>query len=171
MTFKSGTVAFLGNGNLLTNEGLISPGAFLRVLTINEIGNFLQTAIDTYGLDLEFLNQTSDRAGEIRLRPPNTAVSEKPNCWSFGAANAPLTKAPPGHIGGAYFLMRGCPTRPIASKSSGRSLKPRCMPAGFRAFFIVILTGLVLGALVVLVERARPAVIGEARWSELPRAI
>jgi hypothetical protein len=46
------------------------------VLTTNETGNFLQTAIDTYGLDLEFLNQTSDRAGEIRLRPPNTAVSE-----------------------------------------------------------------------------------------------
>jgi D-alanyl-D-alanine dipeptidase len=44
------------------------------------------------------------------------------------------------------------------------------MPAGFRALFIVLLTGLVLGALIMLVERARSAVIGVAQWTDSPRA-
>ena len=59
--FNSGVTVFLGAGNLLTNEGLISPGAYLNVMTTNETGNFLQTATGVYGLDLDFLNSLSDR--------------------------------------------------------------------------------------------------------------
>ena len=59
--FDSGSTVFLGNGNLLTNEGLISPGFYLKVFTTNETGNFKQTSTGVYGLDIEFLNQTSDR--------------------------------------------------------------------------------------------------------------
>jgi D-alanyl-D-alanine dipeptidase len=44
------------------------------------------------------------------------------------------------------------------------------MPVGFRAFFIVILIGLVLGALIVLVERARPALTNGASWNDSPQA-
>jgi uncharacterized protein with beta-barrel porin domain len=72
--FDSGVTIKLGAGNVFTNEGLISPGALLRVLTTNETGNFVQTVTGScgtfgfptstcgyYGLDLEFQNQTADR--------------------------------------------------------------------------------------------------------------
>jgi outer membrane autotransporter protein len=39
---------------------LISPGAYLRVLTTDVTGNFLQTATGVYGLDLDF-DPTADR--------------------------------------------------------------------------------------------------------------
>ena len=58
--FNSGAVVWLGAGNLLQNDGLISPGAYLRVLTTNVTGNFLQTATGVYGLDLDF-DPTADR--------------------------------------------------------------------------------------------------------------
>jgi uncharacterized protein with beta-barrel porin domain len=51
---------YLGAGNLLQNDGLISPGAYLRVLTTDVTGNFLQTATGVYGLDLDF-DPTADR--------------------------------------------------------------------------------------------------------------
>ncbi|WP_156898221.1 hypothetical protein [Methylocapsa acidiphila] len=59
--FESGAWAYIGPGNLLTNEGLISPGDFGRVLTTAVTGNFLQTSTGIYGLDLQFSNQTADR--------------------------------------------------------------------------------------------------------------
>jgi len=43
------------------------------------------------------------------------------------------------------------------------------MPVGFRALFIVILIGLVLGGLIILVESARSAVISQAQRNDAPR--
>ena len=72
--FDSGTTVNLGAGNLLTVEGVISPGAFLKVLQTNETGNYLQTAPGScgtfgvatstcgyYGLDLDLRNILADR--------------------------------------------------------------------------------------------------------------
>jgi uncharacterized protein with beta-barrel porin domain len=75
--FDSGVTANLGGpaaGNLLTNEGLLSPGAFLTVMTTNENGNFLQTAPGScggfgvptstcgyFGVDLDLKSSTADR--------------------------------------------------------------------------------------------------------------
>ncbi len=62
--FDSGTTVYLGSatvaGNLLSNEGLISPGGYLNVATTNVTGNFTQSSTGVYGLDLNFLNQTTD---------------------------------------------------------------------------------------------------------------
>src|SRR5262249_19683962 len=75
--FDSGATINLGGvtvGDLFTNEGLISPGAFLTVLTTNETGNFIQTdpgscgkfgaptsTCGYYGLDLDLKGQIADR--------------------------------------------------------------------------------------------------------------
>jgi hypothetical protein len=75
--FDSGVTINLGGtaaGDLFTNEGLLSPGAFLRVLTTNENGNFLQTATGScgtfgmpttmcgyLGVDLDLKAQNADR--------------------------------------------------------------------------------------------------------------
>jgi len=59
--FDAGAVVNVGANRLFTNEGLVSPGAFANVLTTAVTGNFLQTGTAIYGVDLEFLNQTSDR--------------------------------------------------------------------------------------------------------------
>ncbi len=50
--FDSGSVVYVGPNNLVTNEGLLSPGAFQNVFTTNITGNLLQTATGVYGLDL-----------------------------------------------------------------------------------------------------------------------
>jgi uncharacterized protein with beta-barrel porin domain len=59
--FTSGGTVNLGQGNTLTNEGLLSPGDFQRVLTTNLSGNFTQTATGVYGVDLDLKNQIADR--------------------------------------------------------------------------------------------------------------
>ena len=59
--FESGATAYLGAGNLLSNEGLISPGGYLNVLTTQVTGNFTQSSAGVYGVDLNFANQTADR--------------------------------------------------------------------------------------------------------------
>ncbi|SFK70874.1 hypothetical protein [Methylocapsa palsarum] len=64
--FNSGAVVWLGGANLLTNDGLMSPGAYLNVLTTNVTGNFLQSATGVYGLDLELKNQTADRINVLQ---------------------------------------------------------------------------------------------------------
>ncbi len=62
--FDSGSTVYLGSasvaGNVLSNEGLMSPGGYLNVATTNVTGNFTQSTTGIYGLDLNFLNQTSD---------------------------------------------------------------------------------------------------------------
>ena len=58
--FQAGTTVYLGPNGLLTNQALIAPGNYGRVLTTNVTGNFLQTASGVYGLDLDF-DPTSDR--------------------------------------------------------------------------------------------------------------
>ena len=75
--FDSGVTVNLGGpaaGNLLTNEGLLSPGAFLNVMTTNENGSFLQTAPGScgglgvptstcgyFGVDLDLKSAMADR--------------------------------------------------------------------------------------------------------------
>ncbi len=59
--FNSGVTVFLGAGNLLTNEGLLSPGDCEHVLTTDLTGNFVQTANGTYLADLDLKNQITDR--------------------------------------------------------------------------------------------------------------
>lgn len=59
--FSSGAVVNLAPSGLLTNGGLLQPGGPGNVFTTNVTGSFLQTATGTYGLDLQFLDQTSDR--------------------------------------------------------------------------------------------------------------
>ena len=62
--FNSGSVVWLGPLaaplDLLTNEGLLSPGGFNNVYTTNITGNLLQTATGVYGVDLD-LEPSSDR--------------------------------------------------------------------------------------------------------------
>jgi uncharacterized protein with beta-barrel porin domain len=58
--FDVGTIANLGAGNDLTNDGLLSPGFYENVQTTNLAGNFVQSASGTYGLDLDLLPQTTD---------------------------------------------------------------------------------------------------------------
>ena len=75
--FDSGSTINLGGtavGNVFTNDGLLSPGAFLKVMTTNVNGNFVQTASGScgtfgqptsacgyYGIDVDFQNATADR--------------------------------------------------------------------------------------------------------------
>ena len=71
--FESGVTLDLGAGNTFTNEGLFSPGSFLRELTTVETGNFVQTSTGScgtfgapttmcgyYGVDINFDNQATD---------------------------------------------------------------------------------------------------------------
>jgi hypothetical protein len=50
--FDVGSVVNVGVGNLVTNEGLLSPGGYQNVFTTNITGNLLQTATGSYGVDL-----------------------------------------------------------------------------------------------------------------------
>ncbi len=59
--FISGSTVNLGPLGLLTNEGLLSPGGLGNVFTTNVTGSFVQTYSGVYDLDLQFLDQTSDR--------------------------------------------------------------------------------------------------------------
>jgi uncharacterized protein YhjY with autotransporter beta-barrel domain len=59
--FASGVTVNLGQGNSLTNEGLLLPGGYQRVLTTNLSGNFIQTATGVYGVDLDLKNHIADR--------------------------------------------------------------------------------------------------------------
>jgi uncharacterized protein with beta-barrel porin domain len=84
--FDSGSTINLGGtaaGNLMTNDGLVSPGAFLKVLTTNLNGNFLQTAAGScgtfgsptstcgyFGVDLDLQSGMADRltaAGTVNV--------------------------------------------------------------------------------------------------------
>ena len=58
--FNAGTTVYLGPAGFLTNEELISPGNYGRVLTTDVTGNFIQTPTGIYGLDLN-LDPTADR--------------------------------------------------------------------------------------------------------------
>ena len=50
--FDAGSLVYVGPNNLVTNEGLVSPGAYQNVFTTNVTGNLLQTPTGVYGLDL-----------------------------------------------------------------------------------------------------------------------
>ena len=59
--FISGSTVNLGPLGLLTNQGLLSPGGLGNVFTTSVTGSFVQTSTGIYALDLQFLDQTSDR--------------------------------------------------------------------------------------------------------------
>ena len=60
-TFLSGTVVDLGAGNTLTNDGVLSPGDYQRLLTTSLSGNLLQTATGAFIVDLDLKAVTADR--------------------------------------------------------------------------------------------------------------
>ena len=82
--FQSGTTVYLGPDGLLTNEALISPGNYGRVLTTDVTGNFIQTATGIYGLDLNF-----DPAADRINVTGTAAVSGKVNINILNAGLAP----------------------------------------------------------------------------------
>jgi hypothetical protein len=59
--FESGETICLGEGNILSNEGLLSAGAYGRVLTSDLTGNFRQSATGVFGADLDLKNRITDR--------------------------------------------------------------------------------------------------------------
>jgi hypothetical protein len=59
--FDAGQVVNLGAGNTLTNDGTISPGATGTVYTTAITGNLVQSAGGHYAIDLDFMNNISDR--------------------------------------------------------------------------------------------------------------
>ncbi|NTV97739.1 MAG: autotransporter domain-containing protein [Chlorobiaceae bacterium] len=59
--FNSGVTVYLGPGNLLSNEGLLSPGAYDRVMTTELTGDFSQFSTGVFGADLDLRNQITDR--------------------------------------------------------------------------------------------------------------
>ncbi len=87
--FQSGTTVYLGPDGLLTNEALISPGNYGRVLTTDVTGNFIQTATGIYGLDLNF-----DPAADRINVTGTAAVSGKVNINILNAGLAPAG----GHV-------------------------------------------------------------------------
>ena len=68
----------------MSNEGLISPGAYLNVFTTNVTGNFTQSSTGVYGLDLDFQNQTADRINITGTA--NVTGSVKINIMNAGLA-------------------------------------------------------------------------------------
>ena len=65
----SGAFIDLGAGNAFTNNGLYSPGGMGRVLTTTLTGNYVQSLMGTYGIDLDLAH--TGHPGEADL----TAVS------------------------------------------------------------------------------------------------
>jgi hypothetical protein len=60
-SFDSGAVAILGSGNLLTNDGLLSPGGRGNIMTTAITGNLAQTGRGSYVLDLDYATGAADR--------------------------------------------------------------------------------------------------------------
>jgi len=58
--FKSGTTVYLGSGNLLTNDGYLTPGDWNRVLTTDITGNYLQSDTGIFCADLDLRYENAD---------------------------------------------------------------------------------------------------------------
>ncbi|MEQ1600752.1 MAG: hypothetical protein HOP04_03115 [Methylophilaceae bacterium] len=65
-TFNSGAMVQLGSGNLLTNEGTVSPGGSALTLTTSLTGNLLQTASGVYVVNIDHATAT-DTADRINV--------------------------------------------------------------------------------------------------------
>ncbi|MGE5303856.1 MAG: hypothetical protein ACM3TN_11070 [Alphaproteobacteria bacterium] len=85
-TFNSGTTVNLGTGNLLTNEGTLSPGAKGTIYTSALTGNVMQTNTGTYAVDLDVgsasgsadrvnANGTANLAGLTDVNPVNAGFA------------------------------------------------------------------------------------------------
>ena len=127
--FNSGAVVWLGAGNLLQNDGLISPGAYLRVLTTNVTGNFLQTATGVYGLDLDF-DPTADRinvtgtasvSGKVNINIINPGLAQP------GSHVVTILSA----VGGETHPGLGLTAVPTAVANYGLSYTPTDINLGF----------------------------------------
>jgi len=60
-TFNSGAKVYLGTGNLLTNDGRLSPGGAGAVQTTTLTGNLVQTPTGNYLADLDLKSARADR--------------------------------------------------------------------------------------------------------------
>ncbi len=60
-TFNSGAGVSLGAGNLLTNEGVVSPGGARTVMTTSVSGSLTQTVTGIYAVDLDHASGMADR--------------------------------------------------------------------------------------------------------------
>ncbi len=60
-SLRSGAIVMLGEGNLLQNKGVLSPGGDGVVQTTGVTGNLVQTDSGVYRLDLDFAGDLSDR--------------------------------------------------------------------------------------------------------------
>jgi len=79
-TLNSGATLSLGAGNLLANDGTVSPGGRGNVMTTSITGNVTQAASGTYAVDVDHRNATADRldisgaaglAGKVRQNNVN----------------------------------------------------------------------------------------------------
>ncbi|XSG81942.1 MAG: autotransporter outer membrane beta-barrel domain-containing protein [Methyloligella sp. ZOD6] len=59
--FNTGSIVFLGDGNLLRNAGTLSPGGDGTIRTAALTGNVLQTGTGTFAVDLDLGNAATDR--------------------------------------------------------------------------------------------------------------
>jgi|GEM_PF-1287339 len=85
-TFNSGLTVNLGAGNLFTNEGVVSPGGSINLLTTNITGNVIQTATGEYLVDVDAGPPTADRVNVSgtaalagKVRPQFTSLPTTPN--------------------------------------------------------------------------------------------
>jgi hypothetical protein len=60
-TFNSGTTVNLGTGNLLTNDGTVSPGGQGNIMTTSVTGSLAQKTAGIYALDLDHAGGKADR--------------------------------------------------------------------------------------------------------------
>lgn len=115
--FSSGAIVDLGPLGLLTNEGLLLPGGPGNIFTTNVTGSFLQTNTSVYGLDLQFLDQTSDRIN----------VTGAANAAGTGAINVsnPGLAQPGSHD---TTILYATARWPLTAGSGLASCRPRSRP-------------------------------------------
>jgi len=118
--FSPGTVAYVGAGNTLTNNGTISPGGSSKAMTTALTGNFVQSSTGRYTTSLDFLPNIADRidvsgttaiAGLAAVNPVNQG-NAKPGNYQYtilssggGTNHAGLTLSAPVSAVASYQLL------------------------------------------------------------------
>jgi uncharacterized protein YhjY with autotransporter beta-barrel domain len=83
-TFNTGATGALGTGNLVTNDGALSPGGEDLILTTGLTGDLQQTGTGAYALDLDpetggsdriDVSDTSDLAGKVSVNVVNAGFA------------------------------------------------------------------------------------------------
>ena len=85
--FSPGVTVNLGAGNILTNEGLFSPGGYQHIMTTSLTGIFTQSASGIYGVDLNPNGNIADRVN----------ISETAGLSGTVAVNLTNPKNSPGY--------------------------------------------------------------------------